>query len=138
MKGNANMQVTPVNNVSFSAKIMPCRALDAALELAQSGARLGTADGLKKASEFYNSLRTIENDKNIETFFIDANPIKYHPYMRLGNVIKLLECYGTRADDIAKSIIEGVNKLVKERYLPAQVADEAKEVNLSTAFCKWL
>ena len=132
------MQVTPVNNVSFCAKILPCRALDAALELAQSGARRGTTDGLKRASEFYNNLRTIENDKNIETFFVDSKPIKYHPYMRLGNVTKLLECYGTRTEDSAKSIIEGVSKLVKETYSPSQIVDEAKEVNLTTAFCKWL
>jgi hypothetical protein len=79
------MQINPVYSKSFQARILPSKALTSALELAQSEARSGNEESIKKAARFYNNLRTIENDIAEENFFIDINPRMFYPYTRLGN-----------------------------------------------------
>jgi len=131
------MQVNSIDNTSFGATIISSKALDSALELAQSEASEGTKEGIKFASEFYNNLRTIEKDENAATFFVDANPVHFYPYMRLGNNTRLLEFFGHTGKDIAYSIIDGVKKLVEGKYLKSEIVDEAKDVDLKKAFMRW-
>ena len=132
------MQVNTVNNISFGAKIIPSKALDAALEMAQNDANIGTKEGLKRASEFYNYLRTIENDTNAETFFVDANPHHLYPYMCLGRSKRILEFFGQGGSGIAASIQDGVKKLVEGKYLKSEIVDEAKDVDLTKVFNRWI
>ena len=132
------MQVNTVNNVSFGAKIIPSKALDSALELAQNEAYKGTKEGLKRSAEFYNYLRTIENDATADNFFVDANPAFFYPYMQLGKSKRLLEFFGSSGKDIAHSIQNGVKKLVEGKYLRSEIVDEAKDVDLTNAFSRWI
>ena len=39
---------------------------------------------------------------------------------------------------MAKSIQECVNKMVKIKYPPSEIVNEAKDVDLTKAFCRWL
>ena len=57
--------------------------------------------------------------------------------MRLGRTTRLLEYFGNTPRDIAYSIISGVNKLVEGRYLRDQMADDAKNTDLTKAFLRW-
>ena len=98
----------------------------------------GTKEGLKRASELYNNLRAIEKDINSEVFFIDTEAVKCHPYVRLDGHITLLGPISSVGEMIAKSVQNGINKLVNETHLKAQVKDEAKNVDLTKAFIKWL
>ena len=131
------MQVSQISSTNFQAHILPSRALTSALELAQSEARIGTKEGVKRASQFYNNLRTIEKDQNTATFFIDSNPQKLYPYMRLGNVTRLLEFFKYKENLLPNAVIDGVNKLVESKYLMSERANEAKDVDLTKAFNKW-
>lgn len=131
------MQINSVNNTSFHANILPSRALTSALELAQSEARIGGEKGVKRAAKFYNSLKTIENDKTNDNFFIDINPIKFYPYIRLGNSTELLEFFKYKDNNIANAVIDGINKLVERKYLASERANEAKDVDLTKTFLKW-
>ena len=131
------MKVNSINRINFQAHILPSRALTSALELAQSEARIGTKEGVKRASQFYNNLRTIEKDQNTATFFIDSNPRKFYPYMRLGNVTRLLEFFKYKENLLPNAVIDGVNKLVESKYLMSERANEAKDVDLTKAFNKW-
>ena len=132
------MNISPVNNVSFNARIIPSRALDTALERAQYDAMSGTKEGLKRASELYNNLCAIEKDMSSEVFFIDTDAIKFNPYVRLDGHITLLGPISSAGEMIAKSVCNGINKLVNETHLKDQVKDEAKNVDLTKAFMKWL
>ena len=132
------MKINMVNSVSFGAKIIPSNALDSALELAQNEAFIGTKEGLKRSAEFYNYLRTIENDATAGTFFVDANPAHFYPYMQLGKSKRILEFFGVSRNDIAHSIQNGVKKLVEGKYLRSEIVDEAKDVDLTKAFSRWI
>ena len=132
------MQVNSIDNTSFEARIISSKALDSALELAQSEASKETKEGIKFASEFYNNLRTIEKDESAATFFVDANPVHLYPYMRLGKNTRLLPFFGYSGKDIAYSIIDGVKKLVEGKYLKSEIVDEAKDVDLKKAFMRWV
>ena len=131
------MQINSINSTNFKAKIIPSQALSSALELAQEEAKSGREEGLKLAAKFYNSLRTIEKDRTAELFFVDATPVHFYPHMRLGRTTRLLEYFGNTPRDIAYSIISGVNKLVEGRYLRDQMADDAKNTDLTKAFLRW-
>ena len=132
------MQTHPINNTNFSARIIPSQGLSSALELAQMEARNGSKEGLNLAAKFYNNLRTIEKDSTVDTFFVDTNPVHFYPYMRLGRTTRILEFFGYKQKDIAYSIIDGVNKLVEGRYLRDQMADDAKDTDLTKAFLRWV
>ena len=131
------MQLNHFSGTNFQAKIIPSQALSAALELAQMEAKSGTKEGLKSAAKFYNSLRTIEKDKIASTFFVDSNPLHFYPYIQLGKNIRLLEYKGDTQRDKARSVMDGINKLVEGRYLRDQISDEAKDVDLVSAFVRW-
>ena len=131
------MQTNPIN-INFKAKIIPSQALSSALELAQTEAKSGTKEGLDLAAKFYNNLKTIEKDKTVETFFVDTNPVHFYPHIRLGKITRILEFFGNTPRDRAYSIIDGVNKLVQGRYLRDQMANDAKDTDLSKAFIRWV
>ncbi len=132
------MNISPISNQSFNARIIPCRALDITLEYAQSDALSGTKEGLQRASELYNNLKAIENDTKSEIFFIDTEAVKYHPYLRLDGYIKLLGPISSSGEIIAKSVRNGINKLINETHLKDRIKDEAKDTDLTKAFIKWL
>ena len=132
------MQVNSTNNVSFGAKILKSNALTSAINVAKKDYESGTKEGIKRASEFYNYLRTMENDKSADYFFIDTNPYNYYPYMRLGRNTRLLEFFGNSENDLAHTVIRGVKKLVEGKYLKTEIADEAKGQDLFKAFDKWI
>ena len=132
------MNISPSINLSFNAKIIPCRALDTTLEYAQHDALSGTKEGLQRASELYNNLRAIENDTKSEIFFIDTESVRFHPYLRLDGCIKLLGPISSSGEMIAKSVRNGINKLVNETHLKDQIKDEAKNTDLTKAFMRWL
>lgn len=131
------MQIYSVNNTNFKANILPSRALTSALELAQSEARTGGEKGMKRAAKFYNSLRTIENDKTEDYFFIDMNSERFYPYIRLGNITRILEFFKYKENNIANAVIDGVNKLVENKYTVSEMVNEAKNVDLTKSFIKW-
>ena len=132
------MKISPTQNVTFNAKIISCRALDAALEQAQLDALSGTKEGLNRASELYNNLCAIEKDKKSKIFYIETHSKKCHPYLRLDEHIKLLGPLGTTKEKVALCIRNGINKLINETYLKDIVQDETKNIDLTKAFLKWL
>lgn len=132
------MNISHANNVSFNARIIPCRALDTALESAQRDALSGTKEGIQRASELYNNLRAIENDTKSEIFYIDTNSERCHPYIRLDGYVKLLGAMTIAGETVARSVREGISKLINETHLKDKVRDEAKDVDLTKAFFKWL
>ena len=132
------MNINPINNVSFNARIIPSRSLDIALEYAQLDVLSGTKEGLQRASELYNNLKAIENDIKSEIFFVDTNALRYHPYIRLDGYTKLLGPISSSGETVAKAVRDGINKLVNETHLKDLVKDEAKNTDLTKAFSKWL
>lgn len=132
------MQVNSINKTNFQAEIIPSKALSYALEHAQEEAKIGTKNGLKHAQTFYNNLRTIEKDRRVDVFHVDGDSANFHPYIQFGKKLSLLRLYGFSPKDLAYSIMEEVNKLVEGRYLRDQISDEAKNVDLTKAFERWI
>lgn len=132
------MQLNPVSKTNFQAKIIPSKALSYALEHAQDEAKTGTKNGLKQAQKFYNNMRTIEKDRRVNEFLVDSDSEIFHPCIKFGRNISLLRLYGFSPKDFAYSIIDEVNRLVEDRYLRDQISDEAKDVDLTKAFERWM
>ena len=101
-----------------------------------------------KLKEIFMQVNSI-NKTNFQAEIIPSKALSYalehaqeeakiDPYIQFGKKLSLLRLYGFSPKDLAYSIMEEVNKLVEGRYLRDQISDEAKNVDLTKAFERWI
>ena len=132
------MQISKVDNTTFTAKIVPSESLDKALKLAQKDAAKGGNEGKARAAKFYNSLKTLENDTKAKQFVVRTNSPRLYPHIKLDGGIRFLEKLGEKQNNIAEAIQDAVNRLVECRYFGKEIKNEAKHTNLRNAFEQWM
>ena len=135
---NIKMQVNSVNTVTFGAKIMPSEYLNKAIDLAKVDAASGTKEGIQRAEAFYNSLRTIELDSTKKELSINDNDKKLPPILSLDGTRRFVELYRNAENVTGRAVQEAINFMAISKYFRSEMKNEAENVNLLTAFDKWI
>lgn len=136
MKG-IGMQINSINNVNFGARIVPSEYLNKAIYMAKYDYESGTAEGKKRASTFYNSLRTIESDGTKKELSINDSNKNLPPILNLDGTKFFIETYRDVENKTAAAVQDAVNLMAQAKYFRNEMKNEADKVNLSYAFDVW-
>ena len=131
------MQIYNVTPVSFGAKIIPSEYLNKAIDLAKSDIEGGTKSGYKRASTFFNSLRTIELDGSKKQLYITENNNNLPPTLHLDGTKRFIEIYRDSEHKTGTAVQEAINSMAESKYFRGEMRDDAQKVNLSYAFDLW-
>ena len=132
------MQVNPINNTSFGARIVPSEYLNKAIELAKTDAQSGTEQGLKSAATFYNSLKTIEMDKTKSKLLISDADKNMPPILSLDGTRRIVELYRDVENKLGRAVQEAINSMAEIKYFRGEIKNYAQKENLTKAFDKWV
>ena len=131
------MQVYPINNTIFSARIVPSEYLNKAIDLAKQDAASGTKQGIDNASKFYNSLRTIELDGSKKELSISDADKSLPPVVRLDGTKFFVETYKDVENKTAVAVQDAINTLADSKYFQGEMRNDASKVDLKYAFDVW-
>ena len=115
------MQINPINNTTFGAKIVPSVYLNKAIDLAKEDAKSINDIDKFRALKFYNNLRKIELDSSRNQLVITKNKKDTLPILMLDNDRSYIPVYKNVEGGIGAIVQDAINSLAARTYLTTDI-----------------